>query len=463
MTIATFEGGGLTLRYELFCNSVRGSSHIRKGIPCEDFGIKIDCGDYKIFAVADGHGDPNCLRSNIGSKYVCQIASEELEDFALTIKEQGWEEKLFDKHEAMQLVERLILSIVGKWANEVSEELEHNPLTEDEIQKASAYAKEYINGIRTERMYGTTLIAGLQTEKYLLLLQQGDGRCDVFDSDGNVSQPIPWDDRCVGTATTSLCDTDAAQSCRYHIINLEENPVIACIAGTDGIEDSFPTSMEKTHAYYRELLYYACENGVQALEEYLMNELNELSANGSADDITVSGIIDVERVRPFLDDFKEKNRLVNLEDEVMFLNGKVKSIEEGGKFRHLEKKYNDAVIACEKSEKRYHDLTVACDTLAKTIAAHEQGVPELQPEFNSFKDVLTDLFRTYILPQDSLSHIKKDYERLCDDRDAAQEEMCVANEKKAIVEKEYLPYKERYDSFVKMKEDAVKRLNAIKN
>lgn len=446
------------MTYELFCNSVRGSSHIRKGTPCEDYGIKIDCGEFKIFAVADGHGDPNCLRSNIGSKYICQIASEELEDFALTIKEQAWEEKLFDKHEAMQFVERLILSIVGKWANAVGEELEQNPLSEEEIQKAPAYAKEYIKGIRTERMYGTTLIAGLQTERYLLLLQQGDGRCDVFDSEGNVSQPIPWDDRCVGTATTSLCDNDAAQSCRYHIIDLQKNPVIACIAGTDGVEDSFPTSMEKTHAFYRDLLRYACDNGVKALEEYLVDELNDLSANGSADDVTVSGIIDVERVKPFLEAFAEKNRLVDLEDEVAILVGKVKSIEEGGKFQHLTKKYSDAVDAYERAERRHHDLSVACDALAETIAAHEQGAPENQSEINSW----TDLVRKLILPQDSLSLVKQNYERKCSERDAAKEELRIATEKKASAEKEYLPYKERYDSFVQMRDDAIKRLNELK-
>lgn len=446
------------MTYELFCNSVRGSSHIRKGTPCEDFGIKIDCGEFKIFAVADGHGDPNCLRSNIGSKYICQIASEELEDFALTIKEQAWEEKLFDKHEAMQLVERLILSIVGKWANAVGEELEQNPLSEEEIQKAPAYAKEYIKGIRTERMYGTTLIAGLQTERYLLLLQQGDGRCDVFDSEGNVSQPIPWDDRCVGTATTSLCDNDAAQSCRYHIIDLQKNPVVACIAGTDGVEDSFPTSMEKTHAFYRDLLRYACDNGVKALEEYLVDELNDLSANGSADDVTVSGIVDVERVKPFLEAFAEKNRLVDLEDEVAILIGKVKSIEEGGKFQHLTKKYNDAVDAYERAERRHHDLSVACDALAETISAHEQGAPENQSEINSW----TDLVRKLILPQDSLSLVKQNYERKCSERDAAKEELRIATEKKPAAEKEYLPYKERYDSFVQMRDDAIKRLNELK-
>ncbi len=450
------------MTYELFFNSVRGSSHIRKGTPCEDSGIKVDCDEYKIFAVADGHGDPNCLRSNIGSKFACQIAAEELEDFALTIKDQGWEERLFDKHDSKDLIEQLIRSIVGKWTNAVGEELENNPLTEEDLQKATAYGKDYVRGIKVERMYGTTLIAGLQTDKYLLLLQQGDGRCDVFDSKGNVSQPIPWDDRCVGTATTSLCDGDAAQSCRYHVINLVENPVIACVAGTDGVEDSFPTSMEKTHAYYRELLQYACEHSVQGLEEYLVDELTDLSENGSADDITISGIIDIERVKPFIAEFVEKNRLVDLEDEVTIYVGKVKSIEEGGKFQHLTKKYEDAVLACEKAERRYHDLTVRCDELAKTISAHEQGVPELQSEMSSAREFFTDLVKTLILPQDSLAPVKKRYEHLCDERDAAKEELRIAREKKAAAEKEYLPFKERYDSTVQMRDDAIKRLNELK-
>lgn len=446
------------MTYELFFNSVRGASHIRKGTPCEDFGIKVDCDDFKIFAVADGHGDPNCLRSNIGSKYVCQIAAEELEAFAKTVKEQEWEEKLLDKQDARQLVERLTLSIVGKWANAVSDELEQNPLSEEEIQKAPAYAKEYLKGIRTERMYGTTLIAGLQTEKYLLLLQQGDGRCVVFDSEGNASQPIPWDDRCVGTATTSLCDNDAAQSCRYYIVDLEKNPVIACIAGTDGVEDSFPTSMEKTHAFYRELLQYACDNSVEALEEYLVDTLNELSTNGSADDITISGIVDIERVRPFLEAFAEKNRLVDLEDEVTFLVGKVKSIEEGGKFQHLVKKYDAAVEEYEMAKRKYHDLSVACDTLSETIAAQEQAEEDVQSE----SDIVRTLIHKLRLPKDSLSLVKKSYENKCAERDSAEEALRIATEKKDAAEKEYLPYKERYDSFVQMRDEAIKRLNELK-
>lgn len=445
------------MTYELFCNSVRGSSHIRKGTPCEDFGLKSDCGEFKIFAAADGHGDSNCLRSNIGSMYVCQVAAAELETFARTIKEQGWEEKLFDRYESMQLVERLVLSIVGKWSEAVGEELDNNPLTEEEYQKAPLYAEDYKKGIRTERMYGTTLIAGVQTDKYLLLLQQGDGRCDVFDCEGKVSQPIPWDDRCVGTATTSLCDNDAVQSCRYHVINLEENPVIACIAGTDGVEDSFPASMDKTHAYYRRLLQYACENGIPALEEYLTDALNELSINGSADDITVCGIIDIERVKPLLATFEEENRLVDVQDEVAILNSKIMSIEEGGKFRYLEKKYNDAVKELENAEEKVHTLTIACETLSETIAAHEQGVSEESSD-GTFKELLKKL----LLPQDALSLIKKDLEKKYIEKENAEEDMRIASEKRLAAEKEYLPYKDRYDGFLQMRDDALKRLNDLK-
>lgn len=430
----TSVGGGLMLRYELLCKTVRGSSHIKKETPCEDFSIVDDCGEYKIFTVADGHGDPNCPRSAIGSECACRIASEDLGEFARNISEQGWEGKLFDEEEGKELVKQLIRSIVGKWIEAVKGELEQNPLTPEEVQKAFRYAEEYKKGIKTERMYGTTLIAGLQTERYLLLLQQGDGRCVVFDDCGNASQPIPWDDKCFGTVTTSLCDDDAVLRCRYHIVNLKNNPVIACIAGTDGVEDSFPDSMEKTHAYYRRLLCYACENGVRALEDHLTEELTSLSANGSADDITVSGIIDVERVRPLLDDFYEKNKLVDLEYEAALLSDKVRSIEEGGRLRHLEEQYNEALAEYDEAEKRYHDSAAECEALEKAIAAQEEG----------------------------LSCIKKEHEGLCKKRDSAREELRAAAEKKADAEREYQPCKERYEAFVQRKNEAIEKLNQSK-
>ena len=68
----------------------------------------------------------------------------------------------------------------------------------------------------------------LMVSKYLILIQQGDGRCDVFYKDGSVDQPIPWDERCKGSTTTSMCDTDAFASIRSAVIDTEERGVVAC-------------------------------------------------------------------------------------------------------------------------------------------------------------------------------------------------------------------------------------------
>ena len=82
--------------YEIFYNRVRGYSHIKKDIPCEDYGMKRDIGTAKIFAVADGHGDPNCLRSSLGSQFVCEVTCDELETFAKEIYQQNWEDILLN-------------------------------------------------------------------------------------------------------------------------------------------------------------------------------------------------------------------------------------------------------------------------------------------------------------------------------------------------------------------------------
>ena len=449
-----------TPQYELFCSSVRGYSHIRKDTPCEDFGVKKNAGSVKIFAVADGHGDPNCLRSSIGSEYACRIACQSLENFARNVAENGYESKLFDRLECPVLIDRLVRSIIAKWTSEVDDELVRNPLTDEEYATASRLGDEYRRGIRTERMYGTTLIAGLLTDRYLLLIQQGDGRCVVFDGEGKASQPIPWDDRCVGTATTSLCDADAAGSVRSYVIDLEENPVIACIAGTDGVEDSFPTSMEKTHAYYRNILKEACEMGVEAMEQALANDLSELSRQGSADDVTVSGFVDVRRTRKFLSAFEDANQLVNIRDELALVNSRIKSMESGGMLEHLSKKYDGLALSYRTSEEKYRELDGQCRELQEKIEAHEQAeVPEQDKLPSEIRELLSRLRFT----KDMLAPAKKDLEKLTAERDEAKKAYDEASVQMKSVEERYLPRKEKYESLLRQKSEITEKLNELES
>ena len=444
--------------YELFSCSVRGYSHIRKDIPCEDFAMKREPDGAKIFAVADGHGDPNCLRSGIGSEYACRIACESLANFARNVAENGFESRLFDRLECPSFMDRLIRSIVAKWTSEVDAELEQNPLTEEELATASRLGDEFRRGIRTERMYGTTLIAGLLTEKYLLLLQQGDGRCVVFDGEGKATQPIPWDDRCVGTATTSLCDPDAAGSVRYHVINLEQNPVIACIAGTDGVEDSFPTSMDKTHAYYRNILAEACEKGVSAMEQALANDLSDLSRQGSADDVSVSGFVDVRRTRQFLEDFKTANLLVNTRDELAVVISQIKSMESGGMLEHLAKSYDGLALSYRTSEEKYRELEEKCRDLEEKIAAHEQ---EELPDAEKLPSDVKEFFSKLRFSKDMLAPAKRELEELTGQRDEAKKTYDEASAQMKSVEDRYLPRKERYEALLKQKSEILEKLSEL--
>lgn len=448
-------------RYELFCNSVRGSGHVRKGIPCEDYGIKKEDGEYKIFAVADGHGDPNCVRSGVGSRFACEIAAAVLDKFARQLRESGKEALIFDATGSGRILSQLKGSIVSRWLSAVDSEYKDNPLTSEEIRTASKLADEFRRNIRTERMYGTTLIAGLLTDSYLLLLQQGDGRCVLFSENGEASQPIPWDDRCLGTATTSMCDVDAAQSIRSVVINLAENPVIACVAGTDGVEDSFPNSMDKTVSYYRRMLTEACGNGVEAMESALTEDLSALSKAGSADDITVAGFIDVKRTRKFIHDFDKLNRIIDAQDELSVVNDRIQSVENGGLYAFLSQKYSDAMSVYSDAKEKFDAADVKYKAAARQIAAHESE--EMKPEAHDDNETvrLKNIINDMRLDEAHLAPLRRELKKLEAERDSAAQTLAEAETPKKAAEKEFLPRREAYDKLIEEKEKLTRQLEKL--
>lgn len=280
--------------YEGFSQSVIGQRHINEGTEKEDncFVQKDEENGVWAFALGDGHGDPNCARSKIGSELVSKIAVEKLLELEAGVRKDGTTKLFLKEKWRKPLMQQLTLSIKAAWDDAVLQDLKDNPLTDEELARCDSYRDAYSAGESLEHIYGTTLIAGLSTRDYLLLIQQGDGRCDVFHADGSVDQPIPWDDDCIGNATTSMCQPDAWKRCRYCVIDLHKDPVIACFAGSDGVEDSFRT-MEDVHTYYRSKLMYAFDNGISELVSHLETALTDLNRAGSMDDTTVVGIINM--------------------------------------------------------------------------------------------------------------------------------------------------------------------------
>lgn len=322
---------------EVFNHTVRGASHTRHDIPCQDHSGSYpdddSSGRFQIATIADGHGDQTCVRSKQGSRFAVDSANDALKELAhVALEGGGFEDAGFgDLVNATTggfTMRNLCKRIVSLWHERVKEDLEENPLSEREMDDAGdAVGDEYRWGIGLNRAYGTTLIACLICDGKALFVHQGDGRCDVFHKNGAVDQPVPWDDRCFDVFTTSMCDGDAAVKMRTWVIDLSVDPLVAVFMGSDGIEDSF-VDMEGTHCFYRRLAGSLVELGTgDDLDEFLENHLSELSESGSADDVSVAGIVDREGIGPLLPSFDQMIHAYELNDKISEIDTRLLSME----------------------------------------------------------------------------------------------------------------------------------------
>lgn len=449
---------GLRMPYELLCVSAIGSSHVGAGTVKEDFGAVYDGGFYQIFAVADGHGDSNCPRSFLGSEFACKFAISELSSFAEILHEtKQWETKLLDEMQQDKVLRQLISSIFGNWSDAVLTDFENRPLSVNERAGCRKYIDWYDKGEMLQHIYGTTLIAGLVTDSYLLLLQQGDGRCDVFSYDGDVVQPIPWDDRCFANVCTSLCDDDAVERCRYYVEDIRTRPISAVLAASDGIEDSF-FSMDQVHTYFREQLIFSAENSVFQLQECLKDSLSELSARGSSDDVTICGFIDIDRICKLVSRFQKDNYQCEMYEKVAQIDERLKSIQ--GKYEYDLSRY-------EAAQDEYRKAKDTFDTLDKSY--HEEGFLAAsaalcegkQRESRSF---LPQLIR--VLPNEAVDALLADLESMLSNMQAriatAQKDLTDTENKLKLSEREYRRTNRRKEDYLSTKQEYLDKIAAYK-
>lgn len=354
-----------------FHETVRGHLHVLNELPCEDSSVSFSAenGKYYIAIVADGHGSKACFRSDYGSKAATEITENILKQLAETVLESEEIEDrfymdLFSNPRYRQMtIRRLTDTIIAEWHDRVLEDYNNNPPNKEEMGE---YAAEYEGEKNITHIYGTTLLAALQLPKCLILLHQGDGRCDVFYSNGTVDQPIPWDKRCEDTATTSLCDEDVADSFRSCVINLDEKPVAACFLGCDGVEDAYRDTYEElggshilmggVHTFFKDLICKLANMNQVAFESYLRDMLPDFSANGkfsksgSGDDVSVAGIVDMDSVKSLAPGFERDVKRYSLEESLFWkedaLRGKTR------KHGILRKRMDEALSAFEEAQSK---------------------------------------------------------------------------------------------------------------
>ena len=356
-----------------FGRTARGFHHIQKGIPCEDASLSFTAEEerYSIAAVADGHGAKACFRSGTGSEIAVQTALQCLREFAeayLKTKDteaRFYEDILRNERYRNMTVRQLTDTIVARWNDRVMEDYAEHPPAREEIERKGADADAFDPDQHPALIYGTTLIAALWMPGCLLIIQQGDGRCNVVYPDGSFHQPVPWDPRCDANVTTSMCDEDAAQSFRSCVIDLGDTPVTACLLGSDGVEDAYgdtyaetensPQLMGGVYTFFKDLLCSLSEMEQEDFEHYLQemlpvfSERGRYSQCGSGDDVSVAGIADIDAVRPFTQQYRYEIRHYDLEARLAWVVSEI----QGKTRKHgiLEKRMNEAQQKLEEGQR----------------------------------------------------------------------------------------------------------------
>ncbi|MBQ6986711.1 MAG: protein phosphatase 2C domain-containing protein, partial [Oscillibacter sp.] len=390
-----------------FSNSARGASHVERGTPCEDASgaYTAEGGAFHAIAVADGHGDWRCFRSHTGAELAVSVALDFLKEVAQeklsapeAVRERFFHDMFTNPRYRQLELRRWTDVVLSRWSDAVRLDYDSRPPDPEELDSlpASLRTPEAVPHI-----YGATLIAALWIPPALVLFQQGDGRCEVFYADGTVNQPIPWDERCVGNVTTSLCDPDAAVGFRSCVLDLRQTPVIACYLGTDGVEDAYRdtytglgeshTLMGGVHTFYKALSCEAAERTPEALSEYLSETLPGFSARGqygyggSWDDVSVAGIVCPEALSPFVDAWRVDVRRYGLEEGLFWKGDELRS----GARKHeiLSKRVEEARSRLELVKEEYsmyHEelasLMVSKASLEKTPGDHSEELSLLREE-----------------------------------------------------------------------------------
>jgi len=289
------------IKFCAFNEHIQGAGHFREGIECQDFSLS--CSEspgrfakwpgknnpYAIAVVADGHSDPTCFRSGLGSQFAAEVTKDRIYDFLCAAHKIKKPER--EKSIKNALRNQLPKSILAAWIKRVDDHYQRNNFTQDELALLKDSVRlEYESG-NIYGAYGTTLVACAAAQDYWFACQIGDGTCTAIMRDGNTCQPIQKDERCGGVFTTSICDDDAAERCRvfYDFTTLPA----AVFVATDGLDKSYPDKDNEQHIshFFNTLIQVFKEKGFENGVNELKTALPVLSKKGSEDDISIAGIV----------------------------------------------------------------------------------------------------------------------------------------------------------------------------
>ena len=248
--------------------SVKGAAHIRADMPCQDSHIIQQHSDYTILAVADGHGSLSCPFSQDGSKIAVQTFCDLMTSY-------------YEKNSTEDLMN--FLNHDGKIV--IPKEIE-NFWKENVLQFHKKNLRENILEEEIYKQYGSTLLGLLITQKFIYAFQLGDG--DIICVNQNESSAVVNSEHLLGVETFSLSNKNAWKYSNTTIISRTKNnfPNLY-ILSTDGFSNSH-ASQEDFYKTCRDYYELFTDQQQDYIRKNLEQWLNETSAEGCGDDITVA-------------------------------------------------------------------------------------------------------------------------------------------------------------------------------
>jgi len=305
----------LPVPWQVIGCTVRGASHVQKGIENQDH-IRWEAHQGRvILAVADGHGSARSFRSATGSRFAVDVSLDIASDLlkaapaeaavtaaqvraaagraaqggtALDSPADHREVDRFLSFVKDQLETDIPRRIVYSWTRLVAEDLARNPFTDTELARLADRDGRGTSLLERNGhlAYGSTLVTVIAMESFVVFWQIGDGDVVTVSSAGEVGRPVPGDSRLVANETTSLCSSDAARLFRFAVLG---TPTPLIMLSTDGFANSFrdDAGFFKFGSDLRDLIV---ADGLGKVNASLPDWLAEITARGSGDDVSL-GIV----------------------------------------------------------------------------------------------------------------------------------------------------------------------------
>jgi len=173
------------------------------------------------------------------------------------------------------------------------------------------------------------------------------------------------------------------------VIELGGRQVVACFLGSDGIEDSYydnEGTQAGTHRFYMDLVCKLHKVGAGAIESYLDEMLPGFSRQGSADDVSVAGIVDVEATKALVTEYQRRVEEYDHREELRIglHEAESKIISMTRKHAVLRERVEELKRSLAESSSRRRQLTI-------NIKQYRNLYENLQVEYRQTKDDLRRL------------------------------------------------------------------------